>query len=450
MRGCARPTSTSTPPSWTTRAASGRKTHLGAYIRNGISRRDAGKVEDHLGHCRSCAAIYLELSEVNSNLGAILAPLLLGGVGAAYASAATGIAAPVGAAGLLGRVRDVVAANAQAVAVAGVTTAVALGGGGFLVWQDSQPPAVVSGEVAGSGLPGGPADTDTDSPSDAAAGTGQRTAPAPGSDGAAPTAPVDGAVPVTATAPVTVPTTAPSTAPTDDPSDGPTSATAGPTTAPTGGATTSPTRDPVITSGPTKDPEPTVDTAPTRCRPPVRATHPPSYRPRSPRWSRRPPPTRLPRSRRHRTPRPVPTPTQVRTRIPVQTPTRTLTRPDPDPGPDPTVRDLVVTVEGPVGNGASVDISVMVVGIPAGESATVAIYGDPGLEDLVPVLVRAAGCGDTSWEDARLSCTVTDATPLVVHAVSRPNRSSRLTFTVTPDNGPDTDVADNTVTLTWP
>ena len=158
--------------------------HLGAYIRNGISRRDAGKVEDHLGHCRSCAAIYLELSEVNSNLGAILAPLLLGGVGAAYASAATGIAAPVGAAGVLGRVRDVVAANSQAVAVAGVTTAVALGGGGFLVWQDSQPPAIVSGEVAGAGLPGGPAAADTDSPSDAAAGTGQRTAPAPGSDGA--------------------------------------------------------------------------------------------------------------------------------------------------------------------------------------------------------------------------------------------------------------------------
>jgi hypothetical protein len=114
------------------------------------------------------------------------------------------------------------------------------------------------------------------------------------------------------------------------------------------------------------------------------------------------------------------------------------------------VRDLVVTVGTPVGNGASVDISVVVVGIPAGESATVAIYSDPALPDQVPVLVRATGCGDTSWEDARLSCTVTDATPLVVHAVSGPNRSSRLTFTVTPDDGPDTDPTDNTATLVWP
>ncbi|HSF34630.1 MAG TPA: sigma-70 family RNA polymerase sigma factor, partial [Nocardioides sp.] len=72
------------------------RTHLGAYIRSGISRRDAGKVEDHLGGCRTCAAIYLELSEVNSNLGAVLAPLLLGSVGAAYVSATTGAAAPVG------------------------------------------------------------------------------------------------------------------------------------------------------------------------------------------------------------------------------------------------------------------------------------------------------------------------------------------------------------------
>ncbi len=51
---------------------------LGAYIRDGISRRDATKVEDHLQECRPCAAVYLELSEVNSNLSAILAPLLLG------------------------------------------------------------------------------------------------------------------------------------------------------------------------------------------------------------------------------------------------------------------------------------------------------------------------------------------------------------------------------------
>ncbi|WP_457206597.1 sigma-70 family RNA polymerase sigma factor, partial [Nocardioides sp. P5_C9_2] len=112
--------------------------HLGAYIRNGISRRDASKVEDHLGHCRACAGIYLELSEVNSDLGAILAPLLLGGLGGAYAAGAAGAAGVTASAGLaavLGRTREVVAAHTQVAAVVGVTAAVGISGGGFLVWQ---------------------------------------------------------------------------------------------------------------------------------------------------------------------------------------------------------------------------------------------------------------------------------------------------------------------------
>ena len=64
--------------------------NLGAYVRNGISRRDAAKVESHLDECRRCTAIYLELTEVNSNLSGILAPLLLGGAAAAYVGATAG------------------------------------------------------------------------------------------------------------------------------------------------------------------------------------------------------------------------------------------------------------------------------------------------------------------------------------------------------------------------
>ena len=60
--------------------------HLGAYIRGGLSRRDATRVDDHLASCRACAAVYLELTEVNSGLAAILAPLLLGTAGAGYLS----------------------------------------------------------------------------------------------------------------------------------------------------------------------------------------------------------------------------------------------------------------------------------------------------------------------------------------------------------------------------
>ncbi|MGA8247607.1 MAG: sigma-70 family RNA polymerase sigma factor [Nocardioides sp.] len=60
--------------------------HLGAYIRGGLSRRDTARVDEHLESCRACAAVYLELNEVNSGLAALIAPLLLGTAGVAYYS----------------------------------------------------------------------------------------------------------------------------------------------------------------------------------------------------------------------------------------------------------------------------------------------------------------------------------------------------------------------------
>ena len=66
-----------------------------------------------------------------------------------------------------------------------------------------------------------------------------------------------------------------------------------------------------------------------------------------------------------------------------------------------------------------------------------------------PVLVQVEGARCGPWDAGRLTCTVTDATPLVVHAVSGVHRSSRLTFTATSDDGPDTTPEDNTVTVTW-
>src|SRR4051795_5034492 len=66
--------------------------HLGAYVRGGLSRRDVGRVDDHLESCRACAAVYLELTEVNSGLSALLAPLLLGTAGAAYLTSGGGAA----------------------------------------------------------------------------------------------------------------------------------------------------------------------------------------------------------------------------------------------------------------------------------------------------------------------------------------------------------------------
>ncbi|MFY0406344.1 sigma-70 family RNA polymerase sigma factor [Solicola sp. PLA-1-18] len=58
--------------------------NLGAYVRKGLSRRDQAKVREHLDGCARCTAVYLELSEVNSDLGAIVAPAVLGAAAAGY------------------------------------------------------------------------------------------------------------------------------------------------------------------------------------------------------------------------------------------------------------------------------------------------------------------------------------------------------------------------------
>jgi RNA polymerase sigma factor (sigma-70 family) len=128
--------------------------NLGAYVRKGISRRDAVKVEQHLTECRRCTALYLELTEVNSNLAGLLAPLLLGGAAAAYVGSAGGLAAGIaavkgGALVLLDRARDLVAAHAPASAAAVVAVAVAIGGSAYLFIDDDDPQPATSPPAAG-------------------------------------------------------------------------------------------------------------------------------------------------------------------------------------------------------------------------------------------------------------------------------------------------------------
>lgn len=396
------------------------RTHLGAYIRSGISRRDAGKVEDHLGGCRTCAAIYLELSEVNSNLGAVLAPLLLGSVGAAYVSATTGAAAPVGLLGLLDRAKDLVAAHSQVAAVVGVTTAVAIGGGGFIAWQDDRPPAAVSGGIAGT-APGD--DTEPTGSTQSTQSTGsagsdrsadgsgsaQRTAGSgPSSFGA--TEPGDATVPVTATPPGATPdttsTTTPSSAGATDPTSTPTS---GPTSDPTSGPTRGPTRGPEVDSGAgsgtTQDPDATTTpTSPAKGVP----TEGPADGPQD-------------------------GPTSLPTAQPTASPTAT---PTPDQLPP---RNLAVSVAVRALNARTAELVATVTGIAPDRSATVTVSGR---------LVNFQSSDARCVEGDVMTCTVGDSRPLTVLAVAA-NLDPSVTFSVTSGAGPDDDPADNSVTVSW-
>lgn len=92
--------------------------NVGAYIRNAASKRDAAKVRAHVDECRRCTGIYLELSEVNSNLSAVLGPLVLGSAAAGYIGSTVGTA-QVGLAAFVG-------AHASSVAMIGLAAVLVL------------------------------------------------------------------------------------------------------------------------------------------------------------------------------------------------------------------------------------------------------------------------------------------------------------------------------------
>jgi hypothetical protein len=114
---------------------------LGAYLRTGVSRRDRSRIEGHLAECRPCAAIYLEVADVNSNLSGLIAPALLGGTAAAYVASSGGTAlASGGLLGLLGGARELVLAHMPATAAAGVGAGALVVGGLFLAVRAPEPP----------------------------------------------------------------------------------------------------------------------------------------------------------------------------------------------------------------------------------------------------------------------------------------------------------------------
>jgi RNA polymerase sigma factor (sigma-70 family) len=78
---------------------------LGAYVRKGLARREATKVDEHLDKCDKCSVLYLELSDVNSNLRGLIAPIILGGAAATYLAAIPVAGATSAAVSLIGRLR---------------------------------------------------------------------------------------------------------------------------------------------------------------------------------------------------------------------------------------------------------------------------------------------------------------------------------------------------------
>jgi outer membrane biosynthesis protein TonB len=159
-------------------------------------------------------AIYLELSEVNNNLAAILAPLLLGSAGIGYLATA-GVASKGAIVLFFDRAKDTISSNGPATAAAGV---------------------VAAGVVAATTVFALQAGND-------------KPATAPEADGPR----------ATATAPVDTPPDAPTStdSPADVPSDAPT---VEPTVAP---VAATPTPTPTATATPPDDPTPTQEPSPT-------------------------------------------------------------------------------------------------------------------------------------------------------------------------------------------
>ncbi|WP_344430369.1 sigma-70 family RNA polymerase sigma factor, partial [Amycolatopsis minnesotensis] len=93
---------------------------LGAWTRDGLSKRERAQVETHLDECDRCRALAAELADVNGALRLIIAPIVLGGGVLGYLAAAGAAKASAATAG----------AAAGAVGTAGAAGAAGGGGGG--------------------------------------------------------------------------------------------------------------------------------------------------------------------------------------------------------------------------------------------------------------------------------------------------------------------------------
>ncbi|MBB3042279.1 RNA polymerase sigma factor [Nocardioides soli] len=231
---------------------------LAPYVRGRVRGRRRQRLEEHLAGCPDCTAGFLELNALGTDLGAVLAPALLGASAAAYVGTTAGAGTGVGVGLFGGR------GLRTSLAVAGAVAAVAaLAGIGFaLLAQGDEPDDTISagppGQSAGT-VPAPEASAPSASPTSASAESTITFPP-----------------PAEATAPALVPTrtpapsTRPDPRPTSEPSTTP-SPTARPSSSPTPTAT--PTSPPVVppalepSETPTETPKETPTETPTETPP---------------------------------------------------------------------------------------------------------------------------------------------------------------------------------------
>ncbi|CAM3141460.1 sigma-70 family RNA polymerase sigma factor [Stackebrandtia soli] len=196
---------------------------LSAKVRGGLSTRDTTKVDNHLVGCAACKYRYMELTEINSGIGVILAPIFLGLAAPAYLglSALKWGAIGVWFGGVVEGLRNAVGAVRQFfqqfggrnTALAGGATAVVAAVLALLLLADdgAEPPADAAPATeptveAPADEPGDPTDPDPESPSEPADDPSEPADPVEYSIEVDPsdiglTAGVDGSLPITLTAP---------------------------------------------------------------------------------------------------------------------------------------------------------------------------------------------------------------------------------------------------------
>ncbi|NRQ50516.1 sigma-70 family RNA polymerase sigma factor [Aeromicrobium stalagmiti] len=182
------------------RACSSTRGHLAAVVRRTATSRDQEKVHAHLETCDACMAAYLDLQEVNREVGAIVTPVALAaaiGGGSVLAATASGGALLANVVGGIKGLLVTAAVPAAAVAVTGAAVISASAPSSAPVEAPDRP---VSSTIAPvTTVAHSAAEADDKAPATAAA----VEAPKPGAAGALPTAAP------TRTAPATTPAASP-------------------------------------------------------------------------------------------------------------------------------------------------------------------------------------------------------------------------------------------------